>query len=220
MDLHSFYKTKEWQSLLQNLKLERVNDKGELLCEYCGKEIIKAYDCIGHHKIPLNEANVNDYNISLNPDNIMLIHFKCHNAVHNRFGYELPQKVFIVYGSPCSGKSTYVNNIATADDLIVDIDKIWECISFCDKYNKPKKLQSNVFAIRNQLLEQVKMRLGKWQNAFIVGTYPLKMERQRLSDSLGAELIFIDCDKELCLARAKNEEWKEYIEEWFDSFQK
>ena len=47
------------------------------------------------------------------------------------------------------GKSTWVNNIATKDDLIVDIDKIWECISFCDKYNKPNKLQQNAFEVRN-----------------------------------------------------------------------
>ena len=123
---HDLYKSKEWQQLLENLKLERVNEEGKLICEYCGEEIVKAYDCIGHHKIPLNNINVNDYNISLNPENIMLIHFKCHNKVHHRFGYELPQKVYIVYGSPCSGKSTWVDEQATADDLIVDIDKIWD----------------------------------------------------------------------------------------------
>ena len=217
--IHNFYKSKEWLRLLQQLKLERVNEQGKLLCEYCGKEIVKAYDCIGHHKIPINEINANDYNISLNPDNIMLIHFNCHNKVHHRFGYELPQKVYIVYGSPCAGKTTWVNNNATSDDIIIDIDKIWECISFCDKYNKPKRLQSNVFEVRNNLLNQIKMRLGNWQNAFIVGTYPLKMERERLSNQLGAELIFIDSSKETCLSRAKNDEWKKYIENWFESFQ-
>lgn len=216
---HDLYKSKEWENLLEDLKLARVNEEGKLICEHCGEEIVKAYDCIGHHKIPLNNMNVNDYNISLNPEMIMLIHFKCHNQVHHRFGYELPKKIYIVYGSPCSGKSTWVNNMATAEDLIVDIDKIWECISFCDKYNKPKKLQQNVFEIRNNLLEQVKMRLGNWQNAFVVGTYPLKMERQRLADKLGAEQIFIDTDKYSCLDRAKNDEWKKYIEEWFESFQ-
>lgn len=216
---HDLYKSKEWINLLNNLKLERVNPEGKLICEYCGQEIVKKYDCIGHHKIPLTNGNVNDYNISLNPDNIMLIHFECHNAVHNRFGYELPRKVYIVYGSPCSGKTTWVENMATNDDLIVDIDRIWECISFCDKYNKPKKLQQNVFEIRNNLIEQVKMRLGSWQNAFIVGTYPLKMERQRLADRLGAELILIECNKEICLNRAKNSDWKQYIEDWFEAFQ-
>ena len=117
------------------------------------------------------------------------------------------------------GKSTWVNDVATQDDLIVDIDKIWECISFCDKYNKPNKLKTNAFEVRNNLMEQVKMRVGNWQNAFIVGTYPLKMERQRIADKLGAELIFIECDKETCLLRAKDENWKKYIEEWFEDFQ-
>ena len=51
---HDLYKSKEWKNLLQTLKLERVNESGKLLCEYCGEEIVKAYDCIGHHKIPLN----------------------------------------------------------------------------------------------------------------------------------------------------------------------
>jgi len=35
---------------------------------------------------------------------------------------------------------------------------------------------------------------------------------------LGAELIFIDEYKEECMARAKNNEWKKFIEEWFDIY--
>lgn len=216
---HKFYKSKQWLDLLQRLKLERTNEDGKLICEYCGKEIVKSYDCIGHHKIPLTEANVNDYNISLNPDNIMLIHFKCHNAIHHRFGYELPRKVYIVYGCPCAGKSTWIEHNSTADDIIVDIDRIWECISFCDKYDKPNKLKSNAFGLHSELIEQIKMRVGNWQNAFVVGTYPLKMERQRLADKLGAELIYINCTKEEALNRTENEKWKNYIEEWFESYQ-
>ena len=124
--LSNFYKSKEWQDLLQVLKLERVSSSGELLCEHCHKPITKAYDCIGHHIEELTESNVNDYNISLNKNNIKLIHFKCHNIIHERFGYEKPKKVYIVYGSPCSGKSTWVNNNMTKDDLTIDIDKIWD----------------------------------------------------------------------------------------------
>lgn len=215
--LSNFYKSKEWQDLLEVLKLERlVND--ELICEYCHKPITKAYDCIGHHEIELTESNVNDYNISLNKDNIKLIHFKCHNIIHERFGYEKPKKVYIIYGSPCSGKSTWVNNNITKDDLIVDIDRIWECVSPCDKYNKPNRLKQNVFALHNALLEQVRLRVGKWKTAFIVGSYPLKMDRQRLADNLGAELIYIDTDKETCLSRAVNEDWKKYINDWWEMY--
>ena len=30
---HDLYKSKEWQQLLENLKLERVNEEGKLICE-------------------------------------------------------------------------------------------------------------------------------------------------------------------------------------------
>lgn len=217
--LQTFYKSKEWTNLLQNLKLERVKEDGKLYCEYCNSEITRKYDCIGHHKIILTQTNVNDYNISLNPDNIMLIHFACHNKIHDRFGNAKAKKVYIVYGSPCAGKTTWVNKVADINDLILDIDKIWECITISDRYNKSNRLKQNVFGIRDCILEQIKTRLGMWSNAYVIGSYPLKMDRQRLADRLGAELVYIEETKENCLERAKNEEWKKYIEKWWEMYQ-
>lgn len=37
---------------------------------------------IVHHKIELNEDNVNDPSVALNPDNMMLVCFDCHNKIH------------------------------------------------------------------------------------------------------------------------------------------
>lgn len=215
--LDNFYKSKEWEKLLQVLKIERVNEQGQLICEYCNEPIIKKYDCIGHHEIELTNENVNDINISLNPDNIKLIHFACHNKIHQRFN-GFYQSVYLVYGSPCSGKSTWVKNVANDDDLILDIDKIWECISNCDKYHKPNRLKANVFGIRDTILDQIKTRTGMWRNAYIIGGYPLASDRDRICNLLRAKPVFIDETKETCLSRAINEDWKEYINEWFDSF--
>lgn len=215
--LKSFYKSKEWLNLIEVLRLDRVGDNGCLLCEHCGKPIVHKYDCIAHHKIELTESNVNDYNISLNPDNIMLIHHKCHNLIHKRFEGFI-QQVYIVYGSPCSGKSSWVNEVATKDDLIVDVDKIWECVSVCDKYNKPNRLKANVFGLRDTLLDQVRTRTGMWLNAYVIGGFPLATDRERMADRLGARLIFIDTDKETCLSRAKSNDWINYINDWFDSY--
>lgn len=215
--LDRFYKSKQWEGLVAQLKIDRVNEQGQLICEYCGKPITKKYDCIGHHEIELTEDNVNDYQVSLNPANIKLIHFKCHNRIHQRYeGFK--QKVYLVYGSPCSGKSTWVHEVANPDDLILDIDKIWECVSVSDKYHKPARLKTNVFGIRDCVLDQIRTRSGLWRNAYVIGGYPLRTDRDRLCNLLNAEPIFIDTTKEECLSRAMNEEWKEFIEDWFDSF--
>ena len=215
--LENFYKSDTWYKFLQQLKIERLNEDGELLCEHCGKPIVKKYDCIGHHEIELTDENVNDYEISLNPAHVKLIHFKCHNKIHRRFeGFF--QKVYLVYGSPCAGKSSWVHEVANPDDLILDIDRIWECVSSSDKYNKPARLKSNVFDIRDCIIDQIRTRTGMWRNAYIIGGYPLRSDRDRLCDLLRAEPIFIDEPKQTCLARAKTDEWKEFIEDWFDSY--
>ena len=215
--LDNFYHSKPWIKFVNQLKLERLNENGQIICAHCGKPITKKYDCIGHHTIELTEDNVNDYSISLNPELVDLIHFKCHNIEHQRFeGFK--QNVYLVYGSPCSGKSSWVRNVANPDDLIVDIDSIWECISTSDRYHKPGRLKANVFGIRDCLIDQIRCRSGMWRNAYIIGGYPLRTDRDRLCELLRAEPIFIDESKETCLNRAKNEKWKEFIEDWFDSF--
>ena len=81
MSLYNFYRTKEWENLLKVIRNERISPEGFNICEYCGKPIVKPYDCIGHHINHLTEENYTDYNISLNPVNIQLVHHKCHNLI-------------------------------------------------------------------------------------------------------------------------------------------
>ncbi len=223
-DLSSFYRSKEWQDLTRTLKLGRVRNDGLLYCEHCGKPIVKAYDCIGHHKEHLTLDNVNRAEISLNPDNIMLVHFRCHNAIHNRFG-SWTRHIYLVYGSPLAGKAEYVKENAGIHDLIIDIDRIYSCISNNPMYIKSGRITDNVFAVRDCLLEQVKYKRGKFVNAFIVGGFPFAGERERMAREYGAELIHIDTDKETCLMRLENctdgrdkNDWKKYIETYWERY--
>lgn len=219
--MKKFYKSDEWALLIKQLKLDRVNNDGDLICEYCGKPIVKKYDCIGHHKKELTDANVNDYSISLNPDNIMLVHHRCHNIMHERWGHERPKKVYLVYGPPCSGKTTWVREVAGQDDIVLDMDSIWQMITVNDRYVKRERLKQNVFGVRDCILDQIRMRVGKWKNAYVIGGYPFSMERTRLEQSLGCECIFIYEDKETCLERARVSErhcWDKYIEQWFMNY--
>lgn len=217
LNLSNFYQSDLWVNFLKVIKDERTNAKGILLCEHCGKPIVKKYDCIGHHIKELTDANVNDFDVSLNPENVMLIHHRCHNEIHERFGYA-QRKVFIVYGPPCSGKTTFVLNAASGGDLIVDIDSLWEATTNNERYIKPNRLKENMFKLRDELIDQIYTGVGHWKNAYIIGGYPFEMERERLREKLGAELIFIDTPKEECLERAaeRPREYVRYIEEWFE----
>lgn len=210
---------------MEALKLERVNDDGQLICEYCGRPIVRAYDAIAHHKEPLTEDNVNDFSISLSPSNIMIIHHKCHNIIHDRLGLKYERRVFLVYGSPLAGKTTWVRDNMQAGDLVVDMDNIWQCVSGCDRYTKPKRLNAVVFKMRDTLLDCVRYRLGHWLNAYIVGGYPLISERERLCKELGAQEIFIDASRAECMERLNNiddgrdrVEWAAFIDHWHDTF--
>lgn len=226
--LDTFYKSKEWERFRLTIIEERTKPDGVLYCEHCGKPIVKKYDTILHHRKELTEANVNDAWIAFAPENIQVIHFKCHNKIHKRFGfgdggYKRPiKKVYIVYGAPCSGKSTWVNDNADDDDLIVDLDKIWQAVSVNDLYKKPDSLKSVVFDIRDKLYDIIKYRSGNWINAYVITGGALAGERERLIKRVAADkLIHIDTDKETCLLRAeeKPDAWKKYIAEWFDSYQ-
>lgn len=222
INLSTFYQSKAWVNLMQVIKSERLTESGEIICEHCGKPIVRKYDCIGHHKIPLSESNVNDALVALNPDNVMLVHHVCHNKIHNKLGHVYKQ-VYLVWGSPLSGKTTYVKESAEYGDLIVDIDSIWQCISGCNRYIKPDRLKSNVFGVRDTLIDMVRYRRGNWNNAYIVGGYPLIGERERLIASLGAREIFVECGYDECISRLKASgdgraftEWKKYIDDWWN----
>lgn len=222
--LNGFYQSKAWVKLMAVIRMERTNAEGQVICEHCGKPIVHKYDCIGHHIIELTDANVDDATISLNPENIMLVHHRCHNKIHDRLGY-YHRQVFLVYGSPLSGKSTFVRENMSEGDFVLDVDNIWQCVSGCDRYIKPNRLRSCVFGIRDRMLDMVRMRQGKWLNAWVVGGYPLSSERERLINSLGAREVFVDTSQEECLERLRNisdgrcvEEWEKYISDWWEKF--
>lgn len=227
MTTAEFYRSKAWEKLIATLKLERLDADGNIICAYCGRPIVRKYDCIAHHRIELTDDNVNDPTISLNPDNIDLIHFRCHNQIHQRFG-GFCQRVYLVYGSPCSGKTSWVDEVANGDDLILDVDRIWDAVCNDGRYRKvngksgrPHRLKANVFGIRDTLIEQIRIRKGMWRNAYIIGGYPLRTDRDRVCDMLNATPVYISATIDECLERADRErpkEWKEYIRNWFDDY--
>jgi hypothetical protein len=225
VSLYQFYRSDQWQKFREVVINERTQADGFIYDEVTNKPILKKYDIILHHKIHLTEENYTDTDISLNPDNIMVVSHKTHNKIHNKLGYS-GREVFLVYGSPLSGKTSYVNSVLEQGDLVIDIDSIWQCISGQPRYVKPNRLKSIVFSVRDNLLESVKYRRGKWSNCYVIQSLPFKNDRDRLADDLGAKLIHIDTDKSECLQRLYDNndgrdinEWEKYINEYFENYE-
>lgn len=226
--LPQFYNSQEWRKFRQMLMNERTNkDDGILYDEFSGDPLLKSYDIVLHHKIPLTMQNVNNYAVSLNPDNIMIVSQKSHNEIHARFGYCAERKVYFVYGAPCSGKTTFVNSVKGNSDLVVDMDNIWQCITGGDRYEKPNALKTNAFAVRDLLLDQIRTRAGKWERAYIIDGGAVNSDRTRKIERYGAEAIFIDTNMDECLKRLygdsarsqrQKDQWETYIRDWFASY--
>lgn len=223
--LKDFYHTRKWKEFARLIKLERTNENGEVICDYCGRPIANPYDCIAHHcNTFLTEENVNNPEIAFNAENIQLVHHRCHNLIHEKLGYKR-REVYLIYGSPCSGKSTYLDQVRMPGDLIVDMDLMRQCVSGQPAHVITPALKSIVFGMRDYLMECVRYRRGKWQRAYIVGGYPLQSERERICDETGAVEIYIDSTKEKCLARLQEnpnnrdiESWKRFIDEWWSRY--
>lgn len=72
MTRKEFYRSKQWRQLSRAVLLSR-----NYICEVCG-----APAAVVHHKVFLTAANVDDPEISLNPDLLQCLCLECHNAVH------------------------------------------------------------------------------------------------------------------------------------------
>lgn len=197
--IHAFYCRKDYLDLAQACKI-----KSGGVCAKCGG-VFDISELRPHHKVELTLDNIDDVNVTLNPDNIEVLCHDCHNAAHKRFGYTVGAKhVYLVYGSPCAGKTTYVNSVATRNDLIVDLDKIHRAICICGLYDKPDATKRVAFNVRDYLLDEVRTATPrrKWQDAYIIGTYPDRIDRDMFVQDYGAELVHIDTSKEECIKRA------------------
>ena len=211
--LSDFYRSKEWKEFRQVIIAQRTRADGFVYDEITGKPIVKAYDIILHHKIELTLDNVNDANITLNPDNIQVVSFRTHNDIHARFG-TWKREVYLVYGCPLAGKKTFVKERAGIHDLIIDTDMIYAAISNNPMYIKSNRLWDCKEAVQEALFDCIKRKRGKWVNAYIIGGFPFELERRNICVEYGAKEVYIDCTKEEALARLQAVQDGRDIKEW------
>jgi hypothetical protein len=123
---------------------------------HCSQLVTRSSELTLHHITELTPENVHDVNISLNPDNILVVHHGCHNDIHGRFGYQSRGGINIVYGPPLAGMEEYVRHHMSRGDLVVDMDQLYAAVSMLPSYDKPDTLFSNVIGIH---IDNIKTRL-------------------------------------------------------------
>ena len=217
----SFYNSKKWRITRAAYVDSRVNIDGGM-CEYCGAEAGEEV----HHVIALTPANIHDTEITLNWDNLKFLckdcHFKAHreiivNSLNNinrcknmtnngcyfdDDGNLIQIRRYIVWGSPASGKTTYVRQNMQRGDLIVDLDFIKQAISLQDKTDTPDSLYPVAVKIRELLYDLIAENKIDCKSVWVIASLPRKKERLELAERLGAELVHIDTDYHECIRRA------------------
>lgn len=220
--LKNFYSSRQWNTFRMMLIAERGP-----ICAHCHRIISRSIDIIGHHNTELTPENVGDYSISLNPEKVELVCRDCHDKEHKRFGYENHDRlVHLVYGPPLSGKSTFVQQAKGHQDIVIDINLLFSAVTGLPEYDKPDALLPMVRGIEKQLLDNIRTRFGRWHNAWIVGGYADKYQRERLVEDAGAELIFCEATLDECLSRLRMDErlryrqgeYDGYIRRWFERY--
>ena len=74
------------------------------------------------------------------------------------------KRVFVVNGSPGSGKSTYVKSKIKQGDIALDFDKLTAALALDDELYGDRKPQLDVaLAAREAIFEQIQYRRGDWQ---------------------------------------------------------
>ena len=128
--------------------------------------------------------------------------------------------VYLIYGSPCSGKTTYINEHIKDNDIVCDVDLIYQAIGNHDAHDADLYVHEVALMLKNNLLDIIRDRMGGWSDAYVVSLANTKEKLQTEKERIKADkCIFIDTPYEVCMERAKERplcfQW--LIQEWFET---
>ena len=130
----------------------------------------------------------------------------------------------VVYGPPCSGKSSHVRENIGVEDIVYDYDEITRAITYGEKHVAKRDLTHQyVLDFRLAMIRRFRNE-SSIQNAWLISTFLTETFKEFVKE-LNPEYIQMDTSKQECLdrldkdeTRPDKEEWKAKIESWFDTY--
>ncbi len=126
-------------------------------------------------------------------------------------------EIIIVYGPPMSGKTTYVKQHITDDDMVYDYDAISQAITFSSYQQHMSQAHNTCLLVRNMMLDYAQhIDNGK---LYIITTYLSKKITDRTSNY---HTVRMDTDIDTCIERVNKsdrpdkDKVKQVIREWFN----
>ena len=129
--------------------------------------------------------------------------------------------IYLIYGPPCAGKSTYIQSHLTEGDIVCDVDLLYSAISGRDPHDADLWAHEVALLLKERLLDIIRDREGGWKDAYVVS---LANTLERLAADMervkADAAVYIDTPKEVCLERAKERPpyFSLLIEEWFGGY--
>lgn len=122
-------------------------------------------------------------------------------------------KLYIVTGPPCSGKTTYVKEHMSEDDLVFDSDEIARAFTYSKHHTVNKEgIKHFILKLRYQWIQALR-NFGPNGNAWLIAS--------NLTDSLmkncrqyDYEVVKMDASIEECLVRMQKDDSRPDKEEW------
>lgn len=211
---YDYFKRDKNLASMYNSTLWRATRKAYItahpICEQCIKRglTVKAREV--HHVVPIADGgSLTDMS------NLMSLCHECHMAIHGIQKHD--NKVNIVYGAPCSGKTSYVSLNASKYDLVWDMDEVIKAITLINPHVEAQTEHITMaLAMREAFFETILNGGVKDTQVWIIITDPTKLRNKFLN----ANYLMLDTTKEICLKRATHEGRAESaiesIHRWFD----
>ena len=146
----------------------------------------------------------------------------------DEYGDIVESDVYLVWGSPASGKTTYVKQHMKHGDMVIDLDLIKQSLGMCDTKDTSDCLLSAALKIQELLYKLIEDREFEASNVWIVASMPDGHKRNRLIRRLDIKecnVIFISATEQQCIERAINDDERKdkdlqqrIISRWFKVF--